>query len=110
MAIRVTETGVTFEELIGGHEVTALNKNISIAGGTALVRGSILTATGTLVAKGETASYVLAEDIAAADTVATVYSSGIFNREKLTVADGDTVDSHEAELRDVNIYLTSLHN
>ena len=109
MAIRETITGISFEELIGGHEIAALEKNISITSGTALARGSVLTATGTLAGKGETASYVLAADVSATDTVATVYTSGMFNREKLVVADGDTVDSHEAELRDVNIYLTSLH-
>ncbi len=109
MSIRVTETGISFEELIGGHEITALEKNISITSGTALARGSVLTATGALAGKGDTASYVLALDVSETDTVATVYTSGMFNREKLIVAAEDTVDSHEAELRDVNIYLTSLH-
>lgn len=110
MSIRTTETGVTFEELIGGHEITALIKNISITAGTALQRGSVLTATGALAGKEDTASYVLADDVTATDTVASVYTSGMFNREKLIVASGDTVDSHEAQLRDVNICLTSLHN
>ena len=41
MAIRVTETGAGFEELIGGHEVTAMRHNIKITAGTALKRGSI---------------------------------------------------------------------
>lgn len=108
--IRTTETGVTFDEIIGGHEITALVKNISITAGTAMARGSLLTATGSLVATGETAAYILAADTTAADTVASVYTSGIFNREKLAVAAGDTVDAHEAELRDVNISLTSLKN
>lgn len=109
MAIRTTETGVTFEELFGGHEVTAIKKNISITAGTALVRGSIVTEAGTLVGAADTASYIVAEDVDAADTVATVYASGMFNREKLTVGDNDTVDAHEAQLRDANIYLTSIH-
>ena len=109
MAIRTTETGATFEELFGGHEVTAIKKNISITAGTALVRGSIVTEEGKLVTADETASYIVAEAVSTTDTVATVYASGMFNREKLTVGASDTVDAHEAELRDVNIYLTSIH-
>lgn len=109
MAIRTTETGATFEELFGGHEVTAIKKNISITAGTTLVRGSIVTEAGKLVTADDTASYIVAEAVSATDTVATVYASGMFNREKLTVASGDTVDAHEAQLRDVNIYLTSIH-
>ena len=31
-------------------------------------------------------------------------------REKLIVAEGDTVETHEAQLRDKNIYLTSIHS
>lgn len=117
MAIRATETGAVFEELIGGHEVTAMRHNITITAGTALKRGSIVTAAGVLVGTNKKASsggttdvaeYVVAEDATATDTVLTVYVSGIFNREKLIVADGDTVGAHEAELRDKNIYLTSI--
>lgn len=36
------------------------------------------------------------------------YMSGVFNREKLIVGDGDTAAQHEDELRDKNIYLTKL--
>lgn len=115
MAIRVTETGTAFEELIGGHEVTAMRHNIKITAGTALKRGSIVTAAGVLVGTNkaesgstDVAEYVVAEDSTATDTVLTVYVSGIFNREKLIVADGDTVEAHKAELRDKNIYLTSI--
>ena len=116
MAIRATETGATFEELIGGHEVTAMRHNITITAGTALKRGSIVTAAGVLVGTNkansggttDVAEYVVAEDATATDTVLTVFVSGIFNREKLIVAAGDTVGAHETELRDKNIYLTSI--
>lgn len=116
MAIRTTETGAVFEELIGGHEVTAMRHNIKITAGTALKRGSIVTAAGVLVGTNKASSggttdvaeYVVAEDSTATDTVLTVYVSGIFNREKLIVAADDTVNAHEAELRDKSIYLTSI--
>ena len=108
MAIRATETGATFEELIGGHEVTAILHNITITAGTALKRGSVVTAAGKLVADGDTADYVVAADASTTDTVLSVYVSGVFNREKLIVDSGTTVDAHEAELRDKNIYLTSI--
>ncbi len=116
MAIRATETGAVFEELIGGHEITAMRHNITITAGTALKRGSIVTAAGVLVGTNKASSggttdvaeYVVAEDATATDTVLTVFVSGIFNREKLIVAAGDTVGAHEAELRDKNIYLTSI--
>lgn len=110
MAIRETITGVTYDELIGGHEVTAIKQNITIEAGSALARGSIVTAAGKLVGTSDTADYVVAEAVGAADTVATVYASGMFNREKLIVAEEDTVDAHEAQLRDKNIYLTSIKN
>ena len=118
MAIRVTETGAGFEELIGGHEVTAMRHNIKITAGTALKRGSIVTAAGVLVGTNkagssgttDVAEYVVAEDSTATDTVLTVYVSGMFNREKLIVSEADTVDAHEAQLRDKNIYLTSIKN
>lgn len=114
MAIRETIDGVSYDELMGGHEVTAIKQNINITAGTALARGSLLTAAGALVGTGKTetkndvAEYVVAEAASETDKVVTVYVSGMFNREKLIVATGDTVDAHEAELRDKNIYLTSI--
>lgn len=105
-------TGVTYDNLMGGPEVTALTKNISIA--AAVKRGQLLSkGTGDdyiATAKGATAAFVAAEDVEYTDSaiVATVYARGLFNRESIIVADGDTVDSHEEELRDVGIYLTSI--
>ena len=110
MAIRETITGVTYDELIGGHEVTAIKQNIAIEAGATLPRGAVITAAGKLAGTSDTADYVVAEAVGTADTVATVYASGMFNREKLIVAEGDTVDAHEAQLRDKNIYLTSIKN
>lgn len=110
MAIRETINGVSYDELIGGHEVTAIKHNITIEAGSALKRGSVVTAAGKLVGASDTADYVVAEAVGTADTVATVYVSGMFNREKLIVSEADTVDAHEAQLRDKNIYLTSIKN
>lgn len=109
MAHYETQTGVSYDELIGGTAIAALNANISISeASTAVAKGAILTSAGAVVAKGAEAFYVLAADIAVGDTVATVFTRGQFNREALSVADGDTVDAHEEQLRKVGIYLTSL--
>lgn len=120
MAIRTTVPGQTFDELIGGTEVAILTANITLLAGGNYKRGSVLgkiTESGKykLVDKAATdgsqiADVILADDAdaTAADTVATSYVSGIFNREKLTVADNDTISGHEEELRDKNIYLTKL--
>lgn len=115
MAIRESMTGVTYDELFGGPEIPVLTKNVTLAKGAAHKRGELLTLDGTagtyaLAGAGKVASAVLAYDTDAtgADTIATVYISGRFNREKLIVAEGDTVDAHEEELRGVNIYLASL--
>lgn len=115
MAYAETTKGVTYDELLGGPEVHVLTKNVTLAKGAAHKRGELLTIDSTagtysLTAKGKVASVVLAEDVDAtsADTVAPAFISGRFNREKLIVADGDTVDAHEEELRGVDIYLTSI--
>ena len=63
-------------------------------------------------AAGKVADYVLMRDVdltaAEADAVGTVYISGRFNREKMILAEGDTVEAHEAELRLRSIYFTTL--
>ena len=83
MAIHETMKAATsYDELIGSTVITAVMYNIAVTPGTALKRGSVLTA-----------------DV-----------SAMFNREKLIVAEGDTVETHEAQLRDKNIYLTSIHS
>lgn len=114
MAMHETiQNATAYDELMGGPEIPVLTKNVTLKRGTAYKRGMLLTAKTSQVsatAKGEVADYVLANDTDATggDTIAMVYVSGRFNREKLIAAEGDTVDAHEAELRDKNIYLTSL--
>lgn len=102
------ETTMTYDEIIGGCAIAPLTANITISAAAAKVaKGAVLTAEGAVADGSAVAKYVLAADIAQGDTVATVYTAGQFNREKLTVAAG-TVEVHEEQLRAVGIYLTSL--
>lgn len=118
-------TGVTYDELLGGTAVTIMTANVTIAQVDAEAtykRGTLLgivTASGKYAivdseaSTGEqVASVVLAHDVVVGtdnDVVATVYTRGIFNREKLLVkAADDNATKHEEELRKVGIYLTSL--
>lgn len=120
-----TMDGVTYDELFGGTAVGALTANVTIAKLSAAAtykRGTLLgvvTASGkyaivdSAATTGEkVASVVLARDLTVGvenDVTATVYTRGIFNREKLIVKDaGDNATKHEEELRKVGIYLTSL--
>lgn len=120
-----TMDGVTYDELIGGTAVAVMTANVTIAklsAAAAYKRGTLLgvvTASGkyaivdSAASTGEkVASVVLAQNVAVGtdnDVVATVYTRGIFNREKLLVKDaGDNATKHEDELRKVGIYLTSL--
>ena len=116
--------GVTYDELFGGTAVAAMTANVTIAALSAAAsykRGTLLgvvTASGkyaivdSAATTGEkVASVVLAKDIEVGtdDVVATVYTRGIFNREKLVVkAESDSASAHEQELRKVGIYLTSV--
>ena len=74
--------------------------------------GADVSAEDVETAAGGVADYVLKDDIdlteAGEDTAGTVYVSGRFNREKIVLAEGDTVEAHEAELRLRNILFTSL--
>lgn len=120
-----TMTGVIYDELLGGTAVTIMTANVTIAQVDAEAtykRGTLLgivTASGKYAivdseaSTGEqVASVVLAHDVVVGtdnDVVATVYTRGIFNREKLLVkAADDNATKHEEELRKVGIYLTSL--
>lgn len=119
----VTSEKSNVDQLIGGTAVPALTKNITIKGLSAekaLKRGAVLAvsegkyqivdaASATPALK--VANAVLAEDVVVAtgDVVATVYISGIFNAEEMSVGAGsDSVQAHEEELRAVGIYLTHL--
>lgn len=112
----------SYDELLAGPEIRTLTKNIKLQSGTAYKRGMLIslvklegeaaaaTELGKQTATGEVAEYVLMRDVDAteADTVGTVYVKGRFNREKIILADGDTVEAHEAELRLRDIHFTTL--
>lgn len=120
-----TMAGVSYDELFGGTAVSALTANVTVAKLSAEAtykRGTLLgivTASGkyaivdSAATTGEkVASVVLARDLIVGtenDVIATVYTRGIFNREKLLVkAADDTATKHEEKLRKVGIYLTSV--
>lgn len=113
--------GVEYDELIGGTAITAMTANVTLKGATAsYVRGTLLavkdgkyeivdSTNGDEALK--VANVVLAEDVElkGSDVVATVYTRGLFNREKLVVKQSDdNAAKHEEELRKVGIYLTAL--
>ena len=113
--------GVEYDELIGGTAITAMTANVTLKGATAsYVRGTLLTVKDgkyeIVDSKNEdealnVANVVLAEDVElkGSDVVATVYTRGLFNREKLVVKQSDdNATKHEEELRKVGIYLTAL--
>lgn len=109
-----------YDGLIGGDQPALFTKNVVIASGAGkLARGAVLgqiTASmqykmvnsasqdGSQVAK---AVLVYPVDATESDVVGTVYWSGLFNREKLIFGGTDTAKTHENELRNVNIILTS---
>ena len=111
----------SYDELLAGPEIPVLTKNIKLQSGTAYKRGMLISLVktegeavaaeiGKQTATGEVAEYVLMRDADAteADTVGTVYVKGRFNRENIVLADGDTVEAHEAELRLRDIHFTTL--
>lgn len=122
----IIENATGFDELLAGPEVTVLTKNILLKKGTAYKRGMLITDPANITVgegepaataaqqttAGKVADYVLMRDVdltaAEADAVGTVYISGRFNREKMILAVGDTIEAHEAELRLRSIYFTAL--
>ena len=113
--------GVEYDELIGGTAITAMTANVTLKGATAsYVRGTLLAVkdgkyeivdSKNEAAELKVANVVLAEDVElkGSDVVATVYTRGLFNREKLVVKQSDdNATNHEEELRKVGIYLTAL--
>lgn len=113
MASKETMTGVAYDGLFGGAEVEVLTRNVTVASGQKVKRGTLLSESSgkySAVTAGGKAVAVAAEDIdaGATDTVGTAYITGYFNREKLIAASGDTVGAHEEELRGVGIFLTSM--
>ena len=123
MAFHETIPNATsFDELLAGPEIATLTKNIKLQSGKAYRRGMLISLVklegetaataelGKQTAAGDVAEYVLARDVDAteADAVGTVYVKGRFNREKIILSEGDTVDAHEAELRLRDIHFTAL--
>lgn len=110
MALREKEN-MELNGLLAGPEVVHLTKNVKIAAGTAMKKGTLLTTTdGTATAtiKSGVADSILAQDVDDKATMATVYISGRFHREMLIAAADDTVAAHEEELRGKGIYFTAL--
>ncbi len=123
MAFHETIPNATsFDELLAGPEIATLTKNIKLQSGKAYRRGMLISLVklegetaataelGKQTAAGDVAEYVLMRDVDAteADAVGTVYVKGRFNREKIILSEGDTVDAHEAELRLRDIHFTAL--
>ena len=111
MKYTVIDNATSFDELIGGPEIGIRTANVILTPGTALKRGTLMTRTGenaAATAAGGKADCILAEDVDAEATGAVVYTRGLFNREKCTVAEGDTVAAHETELRPFDILFTGL--
>lgn len=111
-----------WDNLIGSTGITSFTANVvfaQAAEAAALERGTVLakTADGKYVpvnpadAATKAAVAILESPVTLAkdaEVVGTVYTSGMFNRERLIVPEGDTVEAHEDELRQLGIYLTSI--
>lgn len=125
MAMVESVAGVVYDELIGSSKVPLITKNVEFAqasGEKTLKRGTLLAIneSGEYVevdSTSETASIkvavaILKNDVVLSTTdkvVGTIYTSGMFNREAIILAqESDNIDNHEEELRDVGIYVTSL--
>lgn len=121
MAFHETIPNATsYDELLAGPEIATLTKNIKLQSGKAYRRGMLISLVklegetaaelGKQTAAGDVAEYVLMRDVDAteADAVGTVYVKGRFNREKIILSEGDTVDAHEVELRLRDIHFTAL--
>jgi hypothetical protein len=116
----IIENATGYDELLAGPEIPVLTRNLKLKSGKAYKRGMLISyataAVGDTEKKGEqtttgkTAEFVLMRDVDAteADAVGTVYLSGRFHREKMVLAEGDSVEAHEDELRLRNIYFTTL--
>lgn len=77
------------------------------AGQGTVLRGTVIDTAGAVLASGQTASFVVADDVevdASADTVANVYKNGCFVKESLIVAESHTLSAVDiANLRQVGI-------
>ena len=107
------------DELFGGGDGFPVELvNVKVGVGTEIKRGNILagnspTGTFSIATAADTSKnlVIASEDFIAADSdsaVTSAYSSGKFNREKLSADTETTVATLETELRRQNIILTSL--
>ena len=110
--------GLINDELCGGPEQVQSIRNIETASDTMIQRGMLLCAATTYGVFGPVSSagdaskvMVIAEKDFAADSdlhVTQAYTSGKFNREKIILAEGLSIDDFEESLRKENIILTSI--
>lgn len=117
MSLSKLVTVTKYDELVGGTYPPLLTANVTFAGATeTLLRGTLVAknADGKYVAVDSTQTVgvgVLAQDliIDGEDTVGTIYTSGMFNRNRLILKEeSDDINVHEDELRMMNIYLTKI--
>ena len=114
---------INYDDLIGGISIAPFIAIATLKGiNKTLKKGTLLAlnAEGKYIevvkAKSTEDSTSIAIAILKEDTVltgsdinATIYTKGMFNREKLiATADTDTVEAHELELREHGIYLTHI--
>lgn len=105
------------DKLIAGNQVPLLTRAITLAAGTGtLTRGSVISISGTL-AKGATVETsttydsvdgILTDDVelsSTGTTAATIYISGEFNSDHITVGEDATVSNFTRELRTLGIYV-----
>ena len=106
--------GVVRDELIGDAAYPVKLRNVTLSSGTAVTRGTILAAAtvdgvyapATSADVNKNLAIAVSDFTASSDgTVTQAYSSGVFNREKLTPSDTSVF---ELELRRQNIHLTSI--
>lgn len=125
MAMVESTVGVVYDELIGSSKIPFITKNVEFAQASdekTLKRGTLLAVneSGEYVEADSTsgtasikvAVAILKNDVVLSTTdkvVGTIYTSGMFNREAIILAqESDNIDNHEEELRDVGIYVTSI--
>lgn len=107
----------TPDKLIAGNQVPLLTKSITLAAGTGILsRGSVISISGTL-AKGTTVDTtttydsvdgILTDDVtlsATGTTAATIYISGEFNSDHMTVGADSEISNFTRELRTLGIYV-----
>ena len=120
MAYAEVFEGVKRDELMGGSEIPVRLYNVNVGASAAIARGDLLCGTSMSgvfapVGGASDASKILmiAAENYTADSLGgavTAYSSGVFNREKISFGGSSTlkIEEFEPELRKQNIHLTSL--